>query len=221
MPKSDLDKRRLSKYYSVLSTLWFDERKQEINLQSAQTVLNLSTPPTSIVIQHLVQERILKNQLYRLIEEKNAMKFELVRTQENYENQFDPNYTHFKNFAGKLQNFPVIQEFVNLRVMTYNVWFDAHNQDNRLEAIIQMILKSNANVVCLQECTQTMITKLSQNKQITTRYKYWGKQEFKSFYGCIILSWWPPSSIYEYQYQATSRHDTEVDENYLNAGLSA
>jgi hypothetical protein len=50
MPKSDLDKRRLSKYYSVLSTLWFDERKQEINLQSAQTVLNLSTPPTSIVI---------------------------------------------------------------------------------------------------------------------------------------------------------------------------
>lgn len=84
-----------------------------------------------------------------------------------------------------------------------------------------MILKSNANVVCLQECTQTMITKLTQNKQITTRYKYWGKQEFKSFYGCVILSWWPPSNIYEYQYQASTRHDTEVDENYVNAGLSA
>ncbi len=61
-------------------------------------------------------------------------------------NQFEPG---FKNHTGKLQNFPVIKEFANLRIMTYNVWFEGYNSDVRNEAIIKMILKSNANIVCL------------------------------------------------------------------------
>ena len=62
-------------------------------------------------------------------------------------NQFNPDY--FKNFEGFVQNFPVITEFVNLRIMTYNVWFDTHNDKNRFETIVVLILASNSNVVCL------------------------------------------------------------------------
>lgn len=83
---------------------------------------------------------------------------------------------HFKKLKenSDLQKFPVIQEFSNLRIMTYNVWFDAHNKDNRYEAIIQMILMSNANVVCLQECTTIFLSKLVNNKHIKAKFKHYG-----------------------------------------------
>lgn len=84
--------------------------------------------------------------------------------------------------------------------MTYNVWFDAHNKDNRYEAIIQMILMSNANVVCLQECTTIFLSKLVNNKQIRAKFKHYGFQNFTTFYGVAIISQWPPANMYEYTY---------------------
>lgn len=117
-----------------------------------------------------------------------------------FTNQFEPG---FKNSTGKLQNFPVIKEFANLRIMTYNVWFEGYNSDVRNEAIIKMILKSNANIVCLQECTNQFLNKLESCVELMAKYKYFGFQDFKTFYGVAIISEWPPANIYEYTYENT------------------
>jgi exonuclease III len=82
--------------------------------------------------------------------------------------------------------------------MTQNVWFDGHNDKNRFEAIIGMILESNANIVCLQECTNKFLKMLVENKKILEKFRYFGFQEFQTFYGVVILSQWQPANIYEY-----------------------
>ena len=81
-----------------------------------------------------------------------------------------------------------MNEFANLRIMTYNIWFDQHNNRSRYAHIIKIILESNANVVCLQECTNQFLSLLTENKSITDKYKHFGVQDFKTFYGVIILS---------------------------------
>ena len=63
-----------------------------------------------------------------------------------------------------------------------------------------MILKSNANVVCLQECTNQFLNILQYSPEIMAKYKYFGFQDFQTFYGVVILSEWPPANIYEYTY---------------------
>ena len=70
---------------------------------------------------------------------------------------FDSEYIHFKKKNLSFQNFPIIQEFTNLRILTYNIWFDNYNAENRNSAIIFEILESNSNIVCLQECTLKFI----------------------------------------------------------------
>ena len=57
-------------------------------------------------------------------------------TYSEFKNQFDPDFMHFKNFKGKFQNFPVIKDFSNLRIFTYNVWFEGYNVEIRHQAII-------------------------------------------------------------------------------------
>lgn len=85
--------------------------------------------------------------------------------------QYDPD---FQNCIGKLQNFPVIKEFANLRIMTYNVWFEGYNSEIRNEAIIRMIMKSNANIICLQECTNQFLSKMQNSPELMAKYKYFG-----------------------------------------------
>jgi len=36
------------------------------------------------------------------------------------------------------------------------------------------------------------------------KYKYFGFQDFKTFYGVVIISEWPPANIYEYTYENMS-----------------
>ena len=58
--------------------------------------------------------------------------------------------------------------------MSYNVWFDNFNSDNRYEAIVKMILSSNSNVICLQECTSKFIKMLVENKKVVQKYPHFG-----------------------------------------------
>lgn len=67
-----------------------------------------------------------------------------------------------------------------------------------------MILKSNANIICLQECTKNFLDKLQSSPELMQKYKYFGFQDFKTFYGIAIISEWPPANIYEYTYQNIS-----------------
>lgn len=41
---------------------------------------------------------------------------------------------------------------------------------------------------------------LTENKAIMEKYKHFGIQDFKTFYGVIILSEWPVANIYEYSF---------------------
>jgi mRNA deadenylase 3'-5' endonuclease subunit Ccr4 len=54
--------------------------------------------------------------------------------------------------------------------MTYNVWFDAHNSYKRYETITEMILESNANVICLQECMTKFYKILFGDKRIIKKF---------------------------------------------------
>ena len=54
--------------------------------------------------------------------------------------------------------------------MTYNVWFEGHNDDNRYANIIKMILDSKSNVVCLQECTDKFVKLLANDNDIREKF---------------------------------------------------
>lgn len=77
--KIDIDKRQMSKYYNQLSTLYFDEKKQEINLKN---VTRLTDPPTNSRFKKLVQKGLLKNVYYV----HDAANFKLKKDQEEYIN---------------------------------------------------------------------------------------------------------------------------------------
>ena len=150
--KVDIDKKRaISSYYSALSQLFYEAKQGDID---PRKVLELSNQPSNKKIKKMVQCGCLDNSYYRYNNIKKA--FDPAKTEEQFRNQFK--LDNFKNFEKKVQNYPVIEKFANLRIMTYNIWFELHNQQNRFETIVQMILLSNANVICLQECTQGFIS---------------------------------------------------------------
>lgn len=70
-----------------------------------------------------------------------------------------------------------------------------------------MILESNANVVCLQECTQKFFEILFADERILSKFKSVGFQKMSSWYGVCILSEWPAANIYEYTYARKDQVD--------------
>ena len=41
--------------------------------------------------------------------------------------------------------------------MTYNVWFDQYNWENRLKAVAKIIEDKDSDIICLQEVTDSFI----------------------------------------------------------------
>ena len=64
-----------------------------------------------------------------VVDDPNKMSFKLKTKADSFKNQFDPDIKDIK--CDEFQNFPVIQEFQNLRIMTYNIWFDNTNSEVR------------------------------------------------------------------------------------------
>eukprot|EP00039_Didymoeca_costata_P015569 m.267876 g.267876 ORF g.267876 m.267876 type:complete len:176 (-) comp16251_c0_seq6:647-1174(-) len=49
------------------------------------------------------------------------------------------------------------EDVLELKVMTYNVWFDSSNRERRFHEILTMLDAENVHVACLQEmCAQTV-----------------------------------------------------------------
>ena len=42
-----------------------------------------------------------------------------------------------------------------IRILSYNIWFERTNQQDRLDALVQVILDSDADFVCLQEVIES------------------------------------------------------------------
>ena len=65
--KMDVNKRPMSRYYSQISGLYFEEKRSEVDLKQ---VKHLSNPPTNKVIQEMVKQGLLHNRLFQSVPEK-------------------------------------------------------------------------------------------------------------------------------------------------------
>ncbi|KAF0716039.1 Aste57867_3060 [Aphanomyces stellatus] len=73
-----------------------------------------------------------------------------------------------------------------LKVITWNVWFDAMSNGRRFEALVGEVLKHDPDVLCLQEVTPTFSTALCSSAILTDMYAY---SPFSiNSYGCMILA---------------------------------
>lgn len=73
--------------------------------------------------------------------------------------------------------------------MTYNVWFDKYNWDNRLKGILSIIENKNADVVCLQEVTDKFFRFITDQEFIKKTYKITIiPNELLKSYDVLILS---------------------------------
>jgi tyrosyl-DNA phosphodiesterase 2 len=57
-----------------------------------------------------------------------------------------------------------------LSFITYNIWFDPHNWDNRVREILKILQKYSPSFICLQEVTNKFLNNLLQDENIKNNY---------------------------------------------------
>ncbi len=77
----------------------------------------------------------------------------------------------------------------NLSFICYNIWFEEHNWDNRIKAILNIFIKYNADFICLQECTEEFLYFIKNEEFIQTNYYF--SNNLKSGYDVLILCKYP------------------------------
>lgn len=77
-----------------------------------------------------------------------------------------------------------------ISVLTYNIWFDSHNMNNRLKAILDIITSLNPDIICLQEVINYSYNIIYSNSFI--RSNYYISEPSNAPYYCMILSKFPP-----------------------------
>jgi len=87
------------------------------------------------------------------------------------------------------ENCPVIKSGEELRILTYNVWFDQLYEEERRDAIFHEIQSLSPHIVCLQEVLPEFIKALIQQTWAQENYYLSDATgDFVSPYGCCILS---------------------------------
>jgi tyrosyl-DNA phosphodiesterase 2 len=76
-----------------------------------------------------------------------------------------------------------------IRMVTYNVWFDGLAQAERNVALLNLIEREQADIVCLQEVTDPLIERLKRSKFIQRTYAVHDldRSTFNNWYGTAIL----------------------------------
>lgn len=78
-----------------------------------------------------------------------------------------------------------------VRILTYNIWFENITQE-RIDCILKIIEKADADFVCLQEVTDETRTAIMLSNVVKTKYLQSGgsasANEFIVPYGVIMLS---------------------------------
>lgn len=77
----------------------------------------------------------------------------------------------------------------DLSFITYNVWFDKHNWENRLKALSEIFEKHSPDFICLQEVTSEFLKFILTSEYI--RKDYYVSGNFNNSYDAIILSKYP------------------------------
>lgn len=75
----------------------------------------------------------------------------------------------------------------NLKVMSYNIWFEDFNRTERLFSLFEVIEKANPDIVCLQEVLDFQYETIKNR----LNYSYSYPEKISGRYGCVILSKWP------------------------------
>ncbi|CAD8145815.1 unnamed protein product [Paramecium pentaurelia] len=107
-------------------------------------------------------------------------------------------YFAFKNDGWKIENCKEKEEKVNqkeISILTYNVWFEKHNFNERVIEILKIIQQNNCDLVCLQEVTRNFQIMMSNDKFIQQNYYITGN--VIKDYGILILSKFKPKFINE------------------------
>ncbi|KAJ3086813.1 hypothetical protein HK102_012411 [Quaeritorhiza haematococci] len=76
-----------------------------------------------------------------------------------------------------------------LKILTYNIWFDALTLRLRTPHIIRLIEEHSADIVCLQECTEEFLRTLTSSPLIRSTYilSDVSGETFKSWYGVVVM----------------------------------
>lgn len=74
-----------------------------------------------------------------------------------------------------------------LKILSYNIWFDEYERSNRLSSLFQVITNENPDIVCLQEILSTQYDEIKEN----ISYKYAFPDKINNGYGCAIFSKFP------------------------------
>lgn len=74
-----------------------------------------------------------------------------------------------------------------LKIMSYNIWFNAYRIDVRLKSLYVHIKMYDPDVVCLQE----VLSEQYENIKSNLKYQYCWPDKINQTYGCVILSKYP------------------------------
>ena len=81
-----------------------------------------------------------------------------------------------------------------VKILTYNIWFNFVN-DKRMDEILKVILKADADFICLQEVTEASREAILLNPMIREKYLNVGgtasANNFLGEYGTMIISRYP------------------------------
>jgi exonuclease III len=83
----------------------------------------------------------------------------------------------------------------NISVLSYNIWFDKENKNERTVSLIENIRIINPDIVCFQEVTEDVLKYI---KKKLTLYNIFPKT-LDSAYGCVIISKYPISKTKIYK----------------------
>lgn len=75
----------------------------------------------------------------------------------------------------------------NIKIMSYNIWFDNYCRIKRLFSLFNVIEKTNPDIVCLQEVLDFQYDTIKNR----LNYKYSYPDKLSDKYGCVILSKYP------------------------------
>lgn len=74
----------------------------------------------------------------------------------------------------------------NLTFLTYNVWFEWQNEQNRVPCLLSLLETSNADFICLQEVTAAFMKELLSCQWMAQKYVFSGYA--MNGYDSLILS---------------------------------
>ncbi len=72
-----------------------------------------------------------------------------------------------------------------VKILTYNVWFDSFNREKRYQEILRLVEESHADVVCLQEVIPAFIQLFKQSKLL--QYRYTSHEQPSESYRVMML----------------------------------